>query len=559
MKLIHQITEGWTGGLILFSECLGHLPADDRRSFVFQQTQRPFREAVFQYFLEEVLHSLPDSIYQFLVRSSVFETIKPELVERALNIGESLEFLLELAEKNLFVRSRYDAEQGWEFQYHRLFKEFLQSRFQSQLTEKQKQDIYLNSGGVFEKTGDHSIAIDFYIRAGAYDKAIANIEKTGMLLLENGRNADLTHWLAALPEPMIEQRPWLLYFRCMTQRFTRVKENLKCLPDVMAAFKEQNNIKGQLHSLSAMLEAVITSGLAWDILENNLNQAEKLLDSVAVDIYPYEKAVLLSQYGHGHTVRGNLQTGVSALQEAFLLSMNCNSHVLQVMISCHMVVNLTMQNKFSRAHTYVEILDKRVEGSAMPELQIVNQITRSFMASFRGEALSARQFLDSAQKHVNDNGLIYYLPVVLMYRVLYCAVCNRHSEVAEVGNRLVNLADSMGNPAMVALTTFFLGLSAYRSHQFQQAGQIMDLADRRCSPRETNTQMQYYAGKVVTCLIAFNHGKIRCQANGLHEALEYFKKEDCVCLVAETHMAISLIEERQKRYDRAKKKSFPGV
>ncbi len=137
--------------MILFSECLGHLPADDRRSFVFQQTQRPFREAVFQYFLEEVLHSLPDSIYQFLVRSSVFETIKPELVERALNIGESLEFLLELAEKNLFVRSRYDAEQGWEFQYHRLFKEFLQSRFQSQLTEKQKQDIYLNSGGVFEK------------------------------------------------------------------------------------------------------------------------------------------------------------------------------------------------------------------------------------------------------------------------------------------------------------------------------------------------------------------------------------------------------------------------
>ncbi len=553
LKRIHQMTEGWAGGVVLIAEHLGHLPVKDRQTYLFKQIPARFKDAVFQYFVEEVLRSQPTDVYEFLIRSSVFDIIEPKLVERVLKIEKCQEFLLALNRKNLFVHSRYDEEKGWEFQYHQLFKEFLQSKFQVLVTENQKQDIYLNSGDLFEKTEDYKKAVDFYLLARAYDKAVACIEKIGMNLLENGRNADLVRWLDALPENRVTQHPRLLYFLCMTRRFTGVKENLKCLPTVMAAFREQNSIKGEIQSLSAMLESVIAAGLAWNILEIYLDQADQLLLSVPGDVCPSEKAFLLSQYGYGHTVRGNLQAGHSALQEAFSIAWRLGNQVLQITVACHMVVNLTIQNKFSSAQRYVDMLDKLAEDCVMPESRVLNLVAKSMMASFRGEHSTARKLLDSAHQQVEDNGLIYYLPFVLMYQVFYCVFCNRHAEMTSLGNQLISLAGSMKNQVMAASTTFFLGLNAYRSNDFERAKQLLNQADRLCSPEETNTQLQWYAGKVVACLVGLNQGKTRFQESDIHAALAYFKKEGCICLVAETYMVLSLIEKQRKQEDQAGK------
>jgi ATP/maltotriose-dependent transcriptional regulator MalT/DNA-binding SARP family transcriptional activator len=558
LKKIHQITEGWVGGVVLISEHLDHLPVKDRQADLFNKIPERFKEAVFQYFLEEVLRSQPTHMYEFLIRSSVFDIIEPKLVERVLKIDKCQEFLLDLNRKNLFVHSRYHEQKGWEFEYHQLFKEFLQSKFRVQVTESQKQDIYLNSGDLFEKTGDFKKAIEFYIHACAYDKAIACIEKIGMFLLENGRNADLIRWLDVMPENRVNAQPWLVYFQCMTRRFTGVKENLKCLPAVMAAFREQNSIKGEIQSLSAMLEAVIAAGLGWNILEIYLEQAKQLLVSVPGDVCPYEKAFLLSQYGYGHTVHGNLQTGHSALQEAFSLAWNLGNQVLQITVACHMVVNLTAQNEFCGAQRYVDMLDKLDQDSVMPESRIFNLIAKSIMASFRGEHSTARQLLDSADHQVEDNGLVYYQPIVLMYRVFYCVFCNRHAEMTSLGNQLLSLAASMKNQVMVASTTFFLGLNAYRSQDLERAEWYLNQADRLCSPEETNTQMQWHAGKVVACLVGLNQGKTTFKESEIHGALAYFRKEGSICLVAETYMVLSLIEKQRKQDDQAKKSLSQG-
>ncbi|MEX1299246.1 MAG: hypothetical protein AB1Z81_09595, partial [Desulfotignum sp.] len=553
LKRIHQITEGWAGGMVLISEHLDHLPVNDRQTHLLRRVPAGFKEAVFHYFLEEVLCSQPARIYEFLVRSSVFDIIDPKLVERVLKIEACQEFLLELNRKNLFVHSRYDEEKGWEFRYHQLFKEFLESKFHAEVTEEQKYKIYLNSGRFFEQTGAYRKAMDFYILARAYDNAVACIEKNGMMFLENGRKAELIRWIEALPENRRDRHPWLVYFQCMTRRFTGVKENLNCLPRVMAAFREQNSIKGEIQSLSVMLEAVIAAGLAWNVLEMYLDQAKQLLEAVPADVWPHEKAFLLSQYGYGHTVRGNLQTGHSALEEAFSLAWNLGNQMLQITVACHMVVNLTAQNKLFSAQKYVDILDGLVKDIVMPEPRVLNLVAKSILASFRGEQSTARQLLDSADRQVHDHGLVYYLPVVLMYRVYYCVICNRHTEMNVVGNQLFSLANAMGNQVMTASTTFFLGLNAYRSQDFEAAAKFLAQADRRCSPKEANTQIQWYAGKVVACLVDLCQGKTKCREKDIHDALAYFRKEACVCLVAETYMALFLIEKRRKREDPAKK------
>ncbi len=83
----------------------------------------------------------------------------------------------------------------------------------------------------------------------------------------------------------------------------------------------------------------------------------------------------------------------------------------------------------------------------------------------------------------------------------------------------------------------FLGVNAYRRQQYQKAEQIINLAGRLCSPAETNIQMQWYANKVVACLVALHREKSDFQKGDIHEALEYFRKQDCTCLLAETYMA----------------------
>jgi ATP/maltotriose-dependent transcriptional regulator MalT len=57
VKTMHQVTEGWIGGLILLSEALARLPVETREAFILEDLRRNFSRDICPYFSEQVFAS----------------------------------------------------------------------------------------------------------------------------------------------------------------------------------------------------------------------------------------------------------------------------------------------------------------------------------------------------------------------------------------------------------------------------------------------------------------------------------------------------------------------
>ena len=558
LRRIHQFTEGWIGGVILLAETLDRMPDEPRRKYISEDIPDEFKREVFQYFGDEILSSQPEPVRDFLIKLSILDSIDQVFVRDLVGMENAGEVLQDLARKNLFVQSIYTDRKGLLFRYHQLFKDYLRAKFESQKTENEKRALFFKAGSLYEKRGELEDSMKYYLKAKAHEHAASVLQHMGMDLLKTGRTTDLSRWLAALPEKLVQESPWLLFYLCMTRRFTGVRENLSSLPKALAAFKEREDIRGQFLTLSSLLEAIIAAGLRWSHLAQSLDQAETLLESTNPDLFPYARAVLLSQFGYGHTLRGNLRRGFLALQNAFLLSSNLKDPMLQADTLGHVIVALVFLGDYSLGDEYSQKLEKLAGDFRLPELQTLYFIANSMLATFKGDEEKAKKLTELAEEYVERHGLIYYYPVTLSYNILYCVFSEKYAEMDQVGNQLLRMASSMGNLVLAASTTFFLGLNSYRKGELNKAKKLIDRSHKLCSPEETNTQVQWYSSKVIKALISLDLSDDHGNGDGLEEALEFFRKVNNPRLMAETHLATALLESKQGETDAAARSLAQG-
>lgn len=143
LRLIHHLTEGWVGGLVLLGFLLNRMPEEARAAYL---SEARFKGEVFRYFGDSIFPSLPAEEREFLLKSAVLEVVEPELAADLTGLPHAYEVLQDLARKNLFVTSVYDRRRGWLFRYHQLFREFLQSEFDATFKREQQQTVYLRAG-----------------------------------------------------------------------------------------------------------------------------------------------------------------------------------------------------------------------------------------------------------------------------------------------------------------------------------------------------------------------------------------------------------------------------
>lgn len=549
IKRIHRFTEGWIGGLVLLSENLEKLNDVSREKYLSEDIPKQFKKEIFQYIGEEVFSNQPDFFQDFLIRSSIIDVLEPGFLDELLRINNANEILERMAEANLFVSSIYNERNVSLFRYHLLFRDFLNTKLNVELGGKGRQALSIRAGTIYEERGELEFAVRHYLD-GKNFKAAANVmQYAGMDLLKLGRISDLNYWLQSLPENMVEDNPWLLFYRCMTRRFKGVQENLRKLPIALERFKEQNDMQGVLLCSAGILEAIIAAGLKWKYLKKALEKAEALLDAEHIDTYPYEKALLFSQYGYGHTLRGNIPQGILALQKCFLLSSSLKDPMLQADCLSHCIVAFTMMGDYLSAAEYSKKLEKAAGECPLPELKTLYFVVNSMLCSFKGEAEEAKKLIEMALEQVENNGLVYYYPVTLMYKVFYCAFSEIYSEMDSVGNQLVQLASSMGNPVLEASTTFFLGLNAYREGNYKKAKKLIECAHQICSPKMTNTQMQWYASKLVRNLLSLELKDESGTERDLEEALGFYTRINNQRFMAEIHLTMALLKWQKNEKD----------
>ena len=320
LRRIHQLTEGWIGGLVLLCDYLEQVPEDSRTEYLEDRIAK-YKGEIFRYFGEKLFSALPDEVQEFLITSAILETVEPAFIRDFMGLENAQEILEDLANRHLFVQLIYDQRRGWLFRYHQLFRDFLQTKFQTRVRPKQQRAAYYKAGSLFQNRGELEDALRYYLQAKAYPEAVSVMEQIGFDLLQKGRTGDLSQWLQSLPPELIQGNPWLLFYLYATNRFTGGNEYILSLQTALRLFQQQEDIRGSLLALASLIEASIFRGSVPIPIDSLLAQSEELLQVSGAEWHPYAKATLWFQMGFAYPFKfGDPRKGFQACQNAYLLA-----------------------------------------------------------------------------------------------------------------------------------------------------------------------------------------------------------------------------------------------
>ena len=175
LEILHQKTEGWISGLILFYHALrGKKPAEvDKLLSKLEGSQK----LILNYLEENIYDSLPDEKKEFLLKTSIFPRLNTEFCDQFLKIANSREILKELEANHLFTSS-FDDEDGW-YVYHQLFRDFLLEKLKTALGYQAVLELYRDAAELLENSGEDEEALRYYLNTEAFSEGCGLLGKNG--------------------------------------------------------------------------------------------------------------------------------------------------------------------------------------------------------------------------------------------------------------------------------------------------------------------------------------------------------------------------------------------
>jgi len=202
IAILEESTEGWIAGLQLAA--LSMQGRDDIPGFIkaFSGDDRH----VVDYLVEEVLHSQPEHIQNFLLKTSILERLSGPLCDTLTDQKEGKAMLESLERGNLFVLP-LDDKRKW-YRYHHLFVEVLHTR----LLEKHPDlvsDLHRRASEWYEQNAQPAEAVRHALTAKDFTRAAGLMELAWPLMNENCQAFTWLDWAKELPEEAFSNRPVL--------------------------------------------------------------------------------------------------------------------------------------------------------------------------------------------------------------------------------------------------------------------------------------------------------------------------------------------------------------
>jgi LuxR family transcriptional regulator, maltose regulon positive regulatory protein len=184
-------TAGWAAAVRLYAARPPSLP-------------RPPKGDLWRFLTEEVWESVPDSLQEFLLESCILEEMSAGLCDRLRARGGSLEHLIELERRNLFV-SRHAGGAADAWRYHDLFREFLRGRLRASRDEANVRELHRRAAEALPGMG----GIEHLLASGALDAAALRIIETGYQGSYVEVLPALVPWIERLPPEVRARHPRL--------------------------------------------------------------------------------------------------------------------------------------------------------------------------------------------------------------------------------------------------------------------------------------------------------------------------------------------------------------
>ena len=268
LKAIYSVTEGWAAGIILMLERARLKGADAQ---VLEPTEY---EGVFDYFAGEIFNKTEQETRDFLLKTSVLPVLSVSLAERLTGIGNAGRILTSLNRRNYFTERL--SGKGQDFQYHPLFRSFLLNRLRSTASPAELAGLQKEAGRLLEEYGQVEEAARLYAEAGEVRFLARMVVQHAREFLKQGRNKTVAEWIAAIPAPVADADPWLLYWTGMCSFLPDLAGARACLQKAMALFTAAGDATGIYLSWAGIFDTYLYGIGDWGHLERCIEVFEDL-------------------------------------------------------------------------------------------------------------------------------------------------------------------------------------------------------------------------------------------------------------------------------------------
>lgn len=192
LKPLLKITEGWVAGIQLIKLSTGDV-IDNLSSKDILAKATPY---IHEFFMQEILSSLPSSIQDFLIRTSILNHLQPSICITITNESEGLATLVDLDRKGVFIE-RLQLHPPI-YRYHTLFRYALQYELKRQYSYEMINSIYFEAATNLCDRGDYAAAIELALNGELYELAHEWIQKYLVEIFAEGHTLAFGQWIQIL-------------------------------------------------------------------------------------------------------------------------------------------------------------------------------------------------------------------------------------------------------------------------------------------------------------------------------------------------------------------------
>ncbi|MFO1322413.1 MAG: hypothetical protein U1F52_22655, partial [Burkholderiales bacterium] len=204
VEALHDRSGGWAAGLVLLAEQWR------RGGRIARTPDTDSLQQVFAYFAGQIFDRAAPEDRLLLLQLSYLPDMSERLATALTGSDAAGRLLEQLYRRHLFTDRRRGEETS--YQFHALFRVFLQHRAESDLTADQRGVIARRAAGLLEAAGRPELALPLWVASGDFGAAEALVLKHAGPLIGQGRWKVVTDWMDALPRERVEGRAWLLHW-----------------------------------------------------------------------------------------------------------------------------------------------------------------------------------------------------------------------------------------------------------------------------------------------------------------------------------------------------------
>ena len=304
IRLLHEQADGWAAGVVLLLERgrqLGTVEqADDGESL----------QDVFNYFAGQILARTRPEEQHILLHLSFLPRFTASIGARLSSSTEVEKLLDYLARRHLFVdrrkanlvldavnikRGGEHSENEYVYQFHALFRAFLQHQARETYSTKKIREITQRAGVLLEETGHIAYSVDLYQAAQDWPALTRLILASADWILAQGRWESLRLWIERLPSEHKDQSSWLQYWLGMAWSSVDFPKARKHLMQALTLFESasgsattredataQSEATGQILCVAAIVRSHFFEAIAVEYIQPWMQRFEGLLTNTSV-------------------------------------------------------------------------------------------------------------------------------------------------------------------------------------------------------------------------------------------------------------------------------------